>query len=219
VDLVADGVEYQANFANDAIDVLQGVESHDNWLPTVLRGWFGPTAGQAGISQVVELARSGGIYVMAPLPGEIPQGPRLWASYIRAEVPKLFGFEFKGREDQSGVVERDNLTLLFVTLDKEDQPEAHKYDDAFLSATEFRWQSQNRTRRDSEPGRRIAEHSVRGTALQLFVRKVKKIGGVTQPFVYCGPLTFDRWDGDNPITVWFRLSTPVPPELSRTFGI
>jgi hypothetical protein len=147
---------------------------------------------------------------MTPTKGVVPDGPRLWASYIRADVPKLFGFEFKGFESQSGVVERDKLILLFVTLDKSGKPTEQKYDDGFVSAREFRWQSQNRTKRDSEAGLRLEQHAMKGISVQLFVRPVAKARGITQPFIYCGPLTFNRWDGDQPITVWWQLKNPIP---------
>lgn len=205
--------DYQANFAKIAVNVLEEVGGDTNVLSDVLREWFGPGAGLPGTTQAVEFTRSGEGYSLAPISGELPQGPRLWASYVRANVPKLFGFEFRGREGQSGVVERDKLTLLFVTLDKTSQPDTQKYDDAFVSPAEFRWQSQNRTSRDSEPGRRLADHEARGIGVHLFVRPVAKRSGETQPFVYCGPLRFMRWEGDNPITIWWRLNTEVPVEL------
>ena len=64
--------------------------------------------------------------------------------------------------------------------------EEHRYEDAFLSPTEFRWQSQNRTTRDSKMGRMIQNHRAEGTAVPLFVRPTAKVGGKTQPFIYCG---------------------------------
>ena len=137
----------------------------------------------------------------------------MWHRYKRAEVPKLFGFEFRGMESQSGIVERPGLFIFFVTLDKGDMQEAHRYEDKFLSPTEFQWQSQNRNRRDSEFGRKIAGHREMGIQVHLFVRAKAKAGGVAQPFVYCGELNFLRWEGDKPITVWWELGRQVPTEL------
>lgn len=213
VDVVANGVEYQANFVKIAVNVLQRRGGEGNDLPEVLHGWFGPDAGLPGMTHSVEFVRSGERYALAPLVGVQPEGPVLWKAYVRAEVPKLFGFEFKGFEPQSGVIERGKLILLFVTLDKTGQPEEHQYEDTFLGPEAFRWQSQNRTSRDSEPGRRLEQHVANGTSVQLFVRAAKKAGLQTQPFIYCGPLTFERWEKDNPITVWWKLGTEVPLEL------
>lgn len=92
-------------------------------------------------------------------------------------------------ESQSGIVERPGLIILFVTLDKGDMQEAHRYKDEFPSPTEFQWQSQNRNRRDSEFGRTIAGHRAIGIQVHLFVRAKAKAGGVTQQFVYCRELS------------------------------
>jgi hypothetical protein len=93
------------------------------------------------------------------------------------------------------------------------KPEEHRYEDASLSPTEFRWQSQNRTARDSRRGRMIQNHRAEGTHVHLFVRPTAKVGGKTESFIYCGELEIERWDGDKPITVWWRLGGPVPAEL------
>src|SRR5215203_6037146 len=99
----------------------------------------------------------------------------------------------------------------FVTLDKTGMQKEHRYEDAFVSPTEFRWQSQNRTARDSKMGRLLENHRAEGTAVHLFVRPTGKVAGKTQAFIYCGELEFDRWEGDRPITVWWKLRNPVPP--------
>ena len=127
-------------------------------------------------------------------------------------MPKYFGFEFAGFESQSGVVTRPGLILLFVTLDKTGMQEEHRYEDAFLSPTEFRWQSQNRTARDSKMGQMLQNHRAEGTRVHLFVRPTAKVGGKTQLFIYCGQLEFERWEGDKPITVSWRLETAIPQE-------
>ena len=51
-------------------------------------------------------------------------------------------------------------------------------------------------------GRMIQNHLAEGTHVHLFVRPTAKVGGKTQPFIYCGELEFERWEGDRPITVW-----------------
>lgn len=209
-DVTADGATYQAKFAKIAVNVLHRPDSEANVISDLLRTWFGEGAGLPGSTHMVEFTRSGGSYVLSPYQGEVQRGPRLWANYMRAEVPKLFGFEFAGFESQTGVVERSNVTLLFVTLDKSGKPTEHQYEDAFLSATEFRWQSQNRTRRDSPAGQRISDHAARDITVHLFVRPVAKLRGKTEGFTYCGPLSFDRWEGEKPITVWWTLQDAVP---------
>ena len=97
--------------------------------------------------------------------------------------------------------------------------EEHRYEDAFLSPTEFRWQSQNRTARDSKMGQLIQNHRAEATHVHLFVRPTGKVGGKTQQFIYCGELEFERWEGDKPITVWWKVETPVPSEQRRVLRI
>jgi hypothetical protein len=44
----ADGVEYQANFAKVALNVMRRTDSTENELADLLRRWFGPRAGDSG---------------------------------------------------------------------------------------------------------------------------------------------------------------------------
>ena len=213
VDVTANGNTYHAKFAKIAVNVLQRPESEENVLPELLRGWFGPDAGRSGTVQRVVFERSANAYVVSPSKPEDDSAPQLWSRYARADVPKLFGITLNSFELQMGVVERPGVTLLFVTLEKKEKPEAHRYEDKFLSASEFHWQSQNRTKQDSDAGRRLQEHLANNIRVHLFVRAEAKVKGRTQPFVYCGPLSFERWEGDKPITVWWTLGTPVPEEL------
>ena len=219
VAVTANGQAYQAHFVKVAVNVMHAEGSEENVLPEVLRGWFGEGAGRPGTSQQVVFTKEGEGYRLEPWSPEQVQDPRLWHSYTRAQVPGFFGFDFKGMESQSGVVVRPGVTLLFVTLDKADMEAAHRYEDAFLSAEEFRWQSQNRTKRESEAGALLRDHAVRGQHIHLFVRVDRKVRGVTQPFMYAGELEFVRWDGDSPITVWWKLRAPVPAELQARLRV
>jgi len=215
VDVAVDGTPYQAKFVKVAVNVMHAPDSDENALPGVLRGWYGEHAGQPGTTHmaVFERARSG--YTLAPLRGEIAQAhrPKLWARYPRAEAGRALDVELKGFEAQSGIVDRPGMLLLFVTLDKSGKPEEHQYEDGFLSPTTFRWQSQNRNKRDSRIGRMIAQQGSPPEQVHLFVRAQSKSRSGVEPFTYCGPLKFERWGNDNPITVWWGLSEPVPDAL------
>jgi superfamily II DNA or RNA helicase/HKD family nuclease len=221
VDVTVDGAPYQAKFVKVAVNVLHAPNSDENALPTVLRGWYGEHAGQPGTTHmaVFERARSG--YTLAPLRGEVAQtdGPKLWARYPRAEAGRALDVELKGFEAQSGIVDRPGMLLLFVTLDKSGKPQEHQYEDGFLSPTTFRWQSQNRNKRDSRIGRMIAQKGSPPEQVHLFVRARGKSRSGTEPFIYCGPLKFERWESDNPITVWWRLSEPVPEGLRANLRV
>lgn len=214
VDVVANGITYQAKFAKVAVNVMHERGSDTNALPDVLRDWYGEHAGQPGSAQLAVFERAHEGYTLSPARAESVQheGPRLWVTYKRADAARSLGVELKGFEAQSGVVDRPGMLLLFVTLDKSGKPEEHRYEDAFLTPTDFRWQSQNRTKRDSRIGLMIGQRGNPAEAVHLFVRARAKGPSGAEPFTYCGPLTFERWDGDNPITVWWRLAAPVPED-------
>lgn len=219
VDVDVDGTTYQANFVQIAVNVMHLERDTNNQLPDLLRRWFGPNAGQPGTTSMVAFTRDDDTYRLAPFRAEIEEGLQLWAAYPRAKVPPLFGFEFQGFEAQTGVVERDGLLLLFVTLDKKEQPEAHRYNDGFETHSDFRWQSQNRTTMASPVGQRIVGHQALRISVHLFVRRKAKVNGVTEQFTYCGPMTFRRWDGEKPISVWWTLNNPLPEQLWQRLGL
>ena len=88
--------------------------------------------------------------------------------------------------------------LLFVTLKKEGMDATHQYEDKFLSADIFHWESQNRNTQESSIGQELKNPQL---PKHLFVRKTAKIRHKTQPFRYAGLLNFQRWEGEKPIKV------------------
>jgi hypothetical protein len=208
------GEEYQANFVKIAVNVVVRVGSVENVLPDILREWFGPEAGRPGTDQRVMFRRINAGYSLEPLDSNKRfAGPDLWQEYTRPHIAERFGLEFRGRENQQGVVVRPHLVLLFVTLNKEDMAEEHRYRDQFVSSTEFQWQSQNRTSQTSDMALSLRDHVARGIRVHLCVRRQASVRGKTSPFRYCGELVFDRWEGEKPITVWWRLKEAVPADV------
>jgi hypothetical protein len=117
------------------------------------------------------------------------------------------------------VVSTGKRVLLFVTLEKEDLPEAHRYQDRFLAPDLFQWQSQNRTPKKGKMGRLLSSPEEHGVEIFLFVRRRSKEGGTTAPFVYCGQPKFVDWAGEKPITIRWRLTAPVPEYLRERLGV
>ena len=107
--------------------------------------------------------------------------------------------------------------FLLVTLEKESLGQQFQYQDHFIGSDLFQWQSQNRTAQNSETRLAIKHHRERGVEVHLFVRRDSKIDGRAAPFVYCGQLEFVDWDGEKPITVQWRLLTPLSERLERLF--
>lgn len=219
-DVSFEGEEYQANFVKVAVNVVVRTGSDENVLPEILRKWFGAEAGRPGTNQSVMFRRISGGYRLEPLDGaKRESGPVLWQPYSRPQIAERFGLEFRGRENQQGIVVRPGLILLFVTLDKEGMVEEHRYRDQFVSRTEFQWQSQNRTAQGSSLGQSLRDHVARGLHVHLCARRHAKVRGKAMPFVYCGELKFERWEGEKPITVWWRLRHAVPAVELAKFGV
>ena len=120
---------------------------------------------------------------------------RLHARYLDVELSAAFGETTRGegryKNFYTGVepVGDGRYDLLLVTLDKGDQKHEHlQYADFPLSETVFHWQSQSRTRADSEDGLRHLQPADRGVTPLLFVREAKKDArGVTNAFRFLGP--------------------------------
>jgi hypothetical protein len=146
------------------------------------------------------------------------EGARLWETYRREEIPELWDFEFSPSRWQQGFVALPGHLFLLVTLQKGDLQEDHQYRDRFLSPTSFQWQSQNRTNQSSGHGQKIRNHREQGLAVHLFVRKRKRAYSKAAPFHYCGEVDFERWEGENPITVWWMLQNALPEGLMKTFS-
>jgi superfamily II DNA or RNA helicase/HKD family nuclease/diadenosine tetraphosphate (Ap4A) HIT family hydrolase len=220
-DVYVGNVAYQAKFVKVAVNVISRPSSAENVLPELLREWFGESAGQPGRTDAVLFERRGHEYVMRPAGEDEIElvGPVPWSTYSRDTGMRALNLRLKNRwERQSGIVERPDRLVFFVTLDKGQHAEEYQYKDRFLSLTEFEWQSQNRTRQNSALGRQIRQHRDNGTAVHLFVRKMAKVRGKTQDFYYAGELEFQRWEGEAPITVWWRVTEEMPERLWEELG-
>jgi superfamily II DNA or RNA helicase/HKD family nuclease/diadenosine tetraphosphate (Ap4A) HIT family hydrolase len=218
VHLQIENVKYSAHFAKVAVNVIRKPDDEENQLPRILRGWFGADAGASGTRHSVALSRRGTEWHLTPI-GRRDGQLQLWRSYSREQIPPLFGFEFSTAIWNVGFVKRPGHIFLLATLDKSGHGSEFQYKDHFVSPSEFQWQSQNRTSQESRDGQDISKHGDRGIAVHLFVRAQKnRAGGPSAPFVYCGDVQFLKWEGEEPITVRWRLSTDVPANVWAALG-
>ena len=105
--------------------------------------------------------------------------------------------------------------LLFVTLDKsEGYHDRISYHDYAISAKRFHWQTQNSAGPDTPSGRRYLESSTNGWRFQLFVRPRKG-----DAYRACGRATLESAEGDRPMSIVWRLETPLPARLFREFSV
>ena len=150
-----------------------------------------------------------------PLPGMEDTPLVLHASYGVREILTAVGWLTPERRTpfQAGVLALpDRKTeLLFVTLDKsEGYHDRIAYRDYAISTERFHWQSQHSAGPDTTAGRRYLESVTNGWRFQLFVR-VRK----TEPYRACGPVVLEVAEGDRPLSITWRLATPLP---ARWFG-
>ncbi len=210
--LIGDEV-YQGDFAKVALNVVRRSSEEPNQLPSILRGWFGADSGKPGTHFRVQFDPTDDGYTMKPV-GQPAGGKELtlWQQYAREEIPGLFGLTFSPGGWNQGFISQGQDLFLLVTLEKKDM-DHHQYRDHFLSPAEFQWQSQRQTKQESGQGKKIGDHKKLGITVHLFVRSSKKISSKAAPFTYCGDVSFKRWEGNQPITVWWTLKEPVPERL------
>jgi superfamily II DNA or RNA helicase/diadenosine tetraphosphate (Ap4A) HIT family hydrolase len=212
----AESEDFEANLAAVAVNVMRRPGQKENVLPDILRKWFGKDAGLPGTNHQVRFRRLGEKLSLEPLSRvETGAGLEVGRSYMRAEIPRAFGLDFKSTVWQQGFVFEGGHIFLLVTLDKSGMPQEHRYGDRFLSPDLFEWKSQNRHTQESSAGQAIRNHEGRGLPVHLLVRKSGRIGGKGAPFIYCGDVAFVDWEGEKPITVRWRLRTPLTPRLAE----
>ncbi len=219
-DVSIESETYEANFVKIALNVVRRKGSTANELPGILRRWFGPNAGLPGTDFRVAIDRSASGYELVPLGrGDQSLQLEIGRSYSREQIPALFGLPFKSSVWQTGFVFQQQRMFLLVTLEKASLEEQFRYRDQFVGQDIFQWQSQNRTTQRSAVGQAIKHHHERGLEVHLFVRRHPKLAARAAPFVYCGQLEFLDWEGENPITVRWRLSSPLPERLQELFKV
>jgi superfamily II DNA or RNA helicase/diadenosine tetraphosphate (Ap4A) HIT family hydrolase/HKD family nuclease len=220
--VLIDGQRYEAEFVKVAVNVIRAPGSTRNELPGLLRGWFGPDAGLPGTTFQVrfEKAPDGTEYRVVPV-GQIASshGPETWRQYPREAIPPLFGLSYSAPVWNQGFILKNNRVILLVTLDKSTKAEQHRYEDRFEAPDRFQWQSQNKQHRAGATEQKLARHVELGIPVHLFVRKASKVEGRAAPFLYCGECEFLRWDGDRPITVHWKLKSPVPERWRRVLDV
>lgn len=156
-------------------------------------------------------------HVGAPLGLPLPVPITLHARYSRDEILAAFGI---GSAEQPPSVregvkydDASNTDLFFVTLNKSerDYSPSTLYRDYAISPTEFHWESQSTTSVDSRPGRRYLNGE---SNVVLFARE-QKVGptGAAAPYMALGPCRYVSHEGDRPISITWRLATPMPADL------
>jgi hypothetical protein len=97
------------------------------------------------------------------------------------------------------------------------------YEDYFLDAEQFHWQSQSTTSEGSPVGQSYIHHQRLGKTILLFVREATRDEHrLTMGFVFCGPLEYSRHTGSRPMSVTWRMVHRAPASLyneGRKLGV
>jgi superfamily II DNA or RNA helicase/SOS-response transcriptional repressor LexA len=131
----------------------------------------------------------------------------LGQSFMREEIPTLFGEVFNPGSWQSGhvVLNGRPIHVLLVTLNKQGKAEEHRYHDYWVDEQTFHWQSQNSTTPENKRGKELINHKKLGIAVHLFVREGKLSGGKAAPFTYFGKVSYAGHKGSAPMSIEWRL--------------
>ncbi len=154
----------------------------------------------------------------AHLPPAVPLA--VHARYSRLEILAAMGVGGEARVAawQSGVywAERARTDLLAFTLDKTSGQfsPTTSYQDRALSRERIQWESQSVTRADSETGQRYQQHAQLGTSVLLFAR----LHADDRAFWFLGPASYERHDGERPMSIVWRLHHPLPGDLFAQFA-
>ena len=107
-----------------------------------------------------------------------------------------------------------NNKFLFVDLHKNEQlSDRLKYQDKFMSPDRFQWQTPNTVTQKQPTGTDLIHHLAKDISLHLFVRKIKIIDGLTQPYLYLGTVNVMDYQGNRPITCQLQLHKPVSSQI------
>ena len=151
------------------------------------------------------------------LPSLIEVPLQLHARYAREQI--LVGFDASSFEKKSPsregmlLLKETNIELLFVTLNKNEKQfsPATMYHDYAINEELFHWQTQNSARPDRGKGLDYIEHQKLGRRLFLFVREQSKDEyRRTMGFVNFGEVIFVSHTGSQPMSITWRLKTPMP---------
>ena len=146
---------------------------------------------------------------------------RVHATYSRDEISAGM-MQIKNDKvirTQSGVLKCDaaRADVLYVELDKD--PDHYTpttmYDDRPLTPARFQWESQSKTRADSDTGLRYQRSKNDDSwKILLFVRqRADDARGFTSPYLFLGRVRYESHESEKPMRIIWRLDRDMPLEF------
>ena len=176
-------------------------------------------AAASELGEVIGIAFDLARHTTFPMKGELSTIPlRVHARYRREEILAALGAASLSNlpnNFREGVkwIPEINTDALFIQLKKAEEKfsPTTMYKDFPISPSLFHWESQSRTSTQSETGRRYLEGS---SNILLFVRETENDEyGKGAPYLFLGPATHVRHEGERPIAITWRLATPMPTDF------
>jgi hypothetical protein len=143
----------------------------------------------------------------------------LHQSFMRADIPGLFGLEFNKGAWEAGHVcpSGSDDQFILVTLNKQGKANNQRFHDYFTDNETFHWQTQNMVGPTGGRGQRLINHNANGSKLHLFVRRDRLIAKKGAPFFYCGPMNYVSHEGEKPMSVVTKLENELNEYLKLEF--
>jgi len=193
---------FLADFLHD-----QALELEDIYRSNTSQGRCGWTA----------LKRDAGLIATEPGPEE-EYLSRRFADLLHVDDPRrldvMAAVAHSKGQLVSGEFDPVGLQMLAYQIETEGYHHRIAYHDYAISADRFHWQTQNSAGPDTAAGRRYVQGHAEGWQFQLFVR-----GRRSDAYTACGPATLESAEGDRPMTIVWRLSTPLPARLFKEFSV
>jgi len=145
----------------------------------------------------------------------------LHSLYTRDEVLAALGHwtREEQKELREGVLHIPEIKadVFLFTLNKTEKQfsPSTMYRDYAISEDLFHWQSQSTTSAQSPTGRRYIEHKALGYTVLLFGREEKSVNNLSAPFYFLGPAEYATHIGSRPMSITWRLKSPLPAKLMR----
>ena len=103
--------------------------------------------------------------------------------------------------------------VLYVELEKDPKhyTPTTLYDDRFISPTLLQWESQSKTRAESDTGRRYRSHASTSWRILVFARqRADDERGFTSPYLFLGPARYVSHESEKPMRILWELERPAP---------
>ncbi len=140
---------------------------------------------------------------------------RLHANYTMRDITAFYekaSIETSGPTGTGVVsIKEKKIYIHFITFEKTEKlfSETTMYRDYLSSRDILHWESQSSATQDSPTGRNYIQQKELGYQVHTFARIRKLEGKLTSPFVYLGEADFISAEGNRPISIVWKLRTPV----------